>query len=562
MANDLELSELVAEAGAAMTEPDFRLIVDQVRPILAYWGQTLELTRELTPVLVETDPDGNVTLSDRGVYVEDAVGGFWTLASGNPITDANGVAIERPTLEDLLDQAASADQVWQLEQTWSPASRGQEVEFRENAPYLMRIVEDRAVIDDFGIQNEDGSWRLASGREITDANGAVIATPTVEDIMALSSDQGQEWRVEEIGFNPYADIPVEAIGIRSTDGLVVDYTVEVTDQDGAFYVWARNLDRALELQFKTGDSREFNLRNYEVDFDNLDEVDATDESFYRVELLTPGEFHYATSLAGIDFREEMLSATLDNATGLIDYKVVEGGSYSHSDEEYESVIKPMILLVEHSYNTFLHMSRRLAVRVALQDGLSEYADGIEYDITTDKYRPTTDGELTPLFTAVFERAPETNDDDAIYDYLVEWGAILAQIYPDYEPADPGFLFEEQVNIDQAAIFTTIVAAFEATGIDLDIFAISNALSIDERRIITHEPTDTELTNQDGVNFWYISEGDQNVTGSYDADAQEFNPEKEETDIYVIGGNAGDDIIYDRDLGDNDQIRFASFLLQQ
>src|SRR5690606_13855456 len=142
-------------------------------------------------------------------------------------------------------------------------------DFREAAPYLMRVVDGRAVIDDFGIQQPDGSWQLASGRAIVDAGGATIAQPTITDILGLSRLPGQEWRVEAIGHNPYAGIDVKEIGVRFTDGVAVDYTVEVTDQDGTFHVWARNLDRALELQFKTGDSREFVLRNYAVDFDTL-----------------------------------------------------------------------------------------------------------------------------------------------------------------------------------------------------------------------------------------------------------------------------------------------------
>jgi hypothetical protein len=87
---------------------------------------------------------------------------------------------------------------------------------------------------------------------------------------------------------------------------VVDYTVRITDNDGSFHVWARNLDRALQLQAKTGAAFEFNLRNYEVNLETLDEVNSTDDSTYRVETLTPAQFHFATSLGGIDFRPEML----------------------------------------------------------------------------------------------------------------------------------------------------------------------------------------------------------------------------------------------------------------
>ena len=58
------------------------------------------------------------------------------------------------------------------------------------------------------------------------------------------------------------------------NGVAVDYTVQVTDNDGTFYVWARNLDRALQLQAKTGNAFEFNLRNYAIDFDTLDRLPA------------------------------------------------------------------------------------------------------------------------------------------------------------------------------------------------------------------------------------------------------------------------------------------------
>jgi hypothetical protein len=116
--------------------------------------------------------------------------------------------------------------------------------------------------------------------------------------------------VEDIQFNPLANLPVEQIGVYFINGMVKDYTVQVTDNVGSFYVWARNLDRALQLQAKTGAAYEFNLRNYDVNLATLDEVNSTDDSRYRVELLTPAQFHFATSLGGIDFRPEMLSANV------------------------------------------------------------------------------------------------------------------------------------------------------------------------------------------------------------------------------------------------------------
>jgi hypothetical protein len=127
----------------------------------------------------------------------------------------------------------------------------------------MRVIAGRAVILDYGIKQADGTWHLAS------APGLSYATRA--EITALPHAPGTQWRVEDIQHNPLASLPVAQIGVRFTGGTVVDYTVEVTDGNGAFYVWARNLDRALQLQDKTGSATEFNLRNYEVDFAHLDE---------------------------------------------------------------------------------------------------------------------------------------------------------------------------------------------------------------------------------------------------------------------------------------------------
>ena len=178
---------------------------------------------------------------------------------------------------------------------------------REASPF------NHAVIDDYGIKQQDGSWQLASGTAIKDASGHVIAAPTKADILAQAHAAGSEWRIESFGFNPIANLPVQNIGIDIVGGQVSDYTVRVTDQDGSFYVWARNLDRALSLQAKQGTSLAFNLRNYEVDFAKLQQqVDSSDDSKYRIELLTPAEFSFALKLSSIEFQPQMLSATTND----------------------------------------------------------------------------------------------------------------------------------------------------------------------------------------------------------------------------------------------------------
>ncbi len=157
VANDFDLAQSVRSAEAAMTTPELRSLVNAAAETLGLWGEGLNLTRELTPVLLSSD---GKTLLDRAVYVEDGSGGYYTLKSGAAIVDAMGNTILRPNMQDILAQAGANGAHWQLQQAWSPVTRGQATQFKTAAPYLTHIVGGRAVIDDYGIQNVDGSWRI------------------------------------------------------------------------------------------------------------------------------------------------------------------------------------------------------------------------------------------------------------------------------------------------------------------------------------------------------------------------------------------------------------------
>ena len=120
MANDVGFSQLVANRANAMASPKLMHLVEQVGDVLGAWGQTMETTRELTPVRVGPNAQGQPTLLDWGVYAEDGAGGYWSLASGDAIRNGAGQPISRASLEDLLAMEGG----WRLEQTWSPQTRG------------------------------------------------------------------------------------------------------------------------------------------------------------------------------------------------------------------------------------------------------------------------------------------------------------------------------------------------------------------------------------------------------------------------------------------------------
>ncbi len=146
MSNDLEFGALVKASAASMTVPKLKLLREQSAEVLGQWGQVLEQTRELTAVRM-AEVDGITVLADYGVYNEDATGGFFTLHSGAAIVDAQGVAIARATLEDVLAQSG-----FTLTQTFSPSSRGEATQFRAEVPYLTQIVNERVVILDHGVK--------------------------------------------------------------------------------------------------------------------------------------------------------------------------------------------------------------------------------------------------------------------------------------------------------------------------------------------------------------------------------------------------------------------------
>jgi Ca2+-binding RTX toxin-like protein len=516
----------------AMTSHKLKDLVAQAGDVLGAWGETLETSREL--------------IAER--------------------LSATGALLEHKPWDGGALEAG-----WTLEQGWSPTTRAESAltGMRDEAPYLMRVVSGRAVILDYGIKQGDGTWKLASD--------ASTIYATVAAITALAHASGTEWRVEDIQANPLADLPVAEIGVYFIDGTVKDYTVQVTDNVGSFTVWARNLDRALQLQAKNGTAFEFNLRNYEVNLATLDEVNSTTDSTFRVEKLTPAQFHFATSLGGIDFRPEMLSATYNNITGQLAYTVNGergAGRYAaqvdangapvmvtYSDgttgqaQIYESDVKAMIGLLQPVMEQYIVTSRRFAVRMALQGGLKDFARGLSYDAARDVYAPTGDRQLAPMFEAIFESAPSSNANDAVLDDLTDWNEILWQIYPDYAPSGAGNLLGSAVGLDQAFIMQMLIPAFEARGwtfdpatglgTGLDLRGVAHALSVSEERIITHAADATSVLGTAGIDYFYMTGGNQTLVGGMGAD------------FYFVGRNSGNDVIRDQDLGGDDELRFTA-----
>ena len=273
----------------------------------------------------------------------------------------------------------------------------------------------------------------------------------------------------------------------------------------------------------------------------------------------------------------MLTASLNNATGHLSYAVgpgqngVAGSANLSSDpSRYVSGINAMIGLLQPVMEQYIVTSRRFAVRLALQGGLSGFARGLTYDVASDSYRPVDvavagapgamgNRELAPLFEAIFAGAPASNAGDpgsgsgagAVLDYLTDWNEILWQIYPDYRPSGAGNLLGGTVAVDQAFIMQMLLQAFENYPVNLDLAGVAHALSIDETRIVEHAGNAGLVNGTGGTDFFYMAAGDPGVVQTYSGG--------EGADYYFVGKNSGDDVIHDVDSGASDELRFTDVL---
>lgn len=178
----------------------------------------------------------------------------------------------------------------------------------------------------------------------------------------------------------------------------------------------------------------------------------------------------------------------------------------------------------------------LVVRIAMQGPLSEYFEGLVYDVTTDTFRPTTDRQLIPMFEAVFEEVGALGSGQL--ERLEAWREILDIVIGDYRQPDG-------VLNTNGFLFSNIVAAYESTGLLLNLVEVGGALGLPEDLIRTGSGT---LVGGDDADLFYLGAGNQVAIGG-------LGP-----DTYVVGRGFGQDVINDLEPAltthSEDVIRFA------
>lgn len=178
----------------------------------------------------------------------------------------------------------------------------------------------------------------------------------------------------------------------------------------------------------------------------------------------------------------------------------------------------------------------LTVRLAMQGPLSEFFEGVEYDVDSNTFRPTTERQLIPVFEAVFAEVAAMTSGGV--GRLEEWRQVLDIVIGDYRQPDG-------VLNTNGFLFSNIVAAYESTGLTLDIVEVGAALGLPADLIRTGVGT---LTGGDDADLFYLGAGDQIAVGG-------LGP-----DTYVVGRGFGQDVINDVEpvmtIHSEDVVRFA------
>ena len=504
--NDFDVAQALASAGTALTATNLAALCAAVEPLLLAWNAANPTSQELTAVLVQSDANGVAKL-DHAVYVEDGSGGYWTLASGNPVLDGGGLAIARPSLQEVLAQSAGANQSWQLQQVWSP-ERPATPAHREAAPYRVSVdAEGKVTVLDYGVYVEDGSggyWTLASGTPILDGGGVAIARPTLDDVLAQALAAGEAWRVESFA-EPEPAFAFEDFAVFYSGGQVWDYAVLVDDGSGGSY-WASA--RAVKDAIAQGLS------------DPAGATDTNLQNFVTAYLAQAG--------AGITGHEivDMETARLVVKTGggdLGDLTTIMVGRDALGALVYEENVETQNSFLQEILDRHEHWADGVAVRVALQTGLASFFPDLAYDAERDVFTPTGSRELIPTFEAIFAAAPA--DAMAAQSYLEDWREILDVVYTDFKRHGAG-------ELSYGFLFSNVVAAYESTGLPIAILDAADVLGVPQDKIIYDTTEGATVTGTNGDNIFYVSGGNQTFKGG------------KGHDTYVVGRNFGQDVIDD------------------
>ena len=164
-----------------------------------------------------------------------------------------------------------------------------------------------------------------------------------------------------------------------------------------------------------------------------------------------------------------------------------------------------------------------AIRLAMQGPLAQYFPGIAYDPVADKFSTTTDAQLAPMYEAIFNAAP--SDPAAATAWLQEWTPIINAVLGDLNRPN-------NVVVTYGYQFASMVGAYQASNLPLDIADVATALGIPSGEVI--EGSGATLTGPDQSSIYFVNSDGQTVTAGLGLNN------------FVMGADAGQVTIVDHE----------------
>jgi Ca2+-binding RTX toxin-like protein len=159
-----------------------------------------------------------------------------------------------------------------------------------------------------------------------------------------------------------------------------------------------------------------------------------------------------------------------------------------------------------------------AVELAMQGPLAGYFQGLTYDVAKNDFHPTTDGQLSPMYAAIFQAAPA--DAAGAAAWLAQWKPIVDVVLSNLDR-------DQDLSVSYAYVFASMVHAYETVGLPLDIASAASALGVPGDMVIDGGST---LAGNGSPDIFYLHGGDQTVNASAG------------DDNFVMGGAFGHDTI--------------------
>jgi hypothetical protein len=159
-----------------------------------------------------------------------------------------------------------------------------------------------------------------------------------------------------------------------------------------------------------------------------------------------------------------------------------------------------------------------AVELAMQGPLAGYFQGLTYDVAKNDFHPTTDGQLSPMYAAIFQAAP--SDAAGAAAWLAQWKPIVDVVLSNLDR-------DQDLSVSYAYVFASMVHAYETVGLPLDIASAATALGVPGDMVIDGGST---LAGNGSPDIFYLHGGNQTVNASAG------------DDNFVMGEDFGHDVI--------------------